>query len=131
MNVSWLRPRHDGYMAFQAEGALIVNEALTNKTTVPNAVEALNRSFAASFERAVDGMIDNLDTELVLFEKRLIENPQIAEVRYREGYGGGGSMGWLLVMLLIGIVIGRLSWRYSKHGTIRDEQPSRGNGIFL
>ena len=34
-------------------------------------------------------------------------------------------MFWLFVMLVIGIVVGRLSWRYSKHGTIRDQTDRR------
>ncbi|MCY6381952.1 extracellular solute-binding protein [Hoeflea prorocentri] len=50
---AWLRPRHDGYMAFQAEGAEIVNEALTGKRPVPQAVKSLNRSFAESFKGVV------------------------------------------------------------------------------
>ena len=49
---AWLRPRHDGYMAFQAEGAEIVNEALKDKMPVSDVVRALNGSFAASFGEA-------------------------------------------------------------------------------
>ena len=46
---AWLRPRHDGYMTFQAEGSEIVNEVLTNRLSVSKATDALNSSFAASF----------------------------------------------------------------------------------
>ncbi|WP_422041257.1 extracellular solute-binding protein [Roseibium sp.] len=46
---AWLRPRHDGYMAFQQEGSEIVNAALTGETGVDEAIAALDAAFAASF----------------------------------------------------------------------------------
>lgn len=46
---AWLRPRHDGYMAFQQEGSEIVNAALTGETGVDAAIKALDAAFAASF----------------------------------------------------------------------------------
>lgn len=46
---AWLRPRHDGYMAFQQEGSEIVNAALTGETAIDEAIKALDATFAASF----------------------------------------------------------------------------------
>lgn len=46
---AWLRPRHDGYMAFQDEGAHILNETLLHKCSPSAAMRALNDRFAASF----------------------------------------------------------------------------------
>lgn len=46
---AWLRPRHDGYMAFQQEGSEIVNAALTCETAIDEAIKALDAAFAASF----------------------------------------------------------------------------------
>ncbi|WP_421980273.1 extracellular solute-binding protein [Roseibium sp.] len=46
---AWLRPRHDGYMAFQQEGSEIVNAALTGETGIDVAIAALDAAFAASF----------------------------------------------------------------------------------
>ena len=46
---AWLRPRHDGYMAFQQVGSEMVNAALTGKTAIDDAITALDAAFAASF----------------------------------------------------------------------------------
>nr|WP_319384667.1 carbohydrate ABC transporter substrate-binding protein [uncultured Roseibium sp.] len=46
---AWLRPRHDGYMAFQQQGSEIVNAALTGETAIDEAIAALDAAFAASF----------------------------------------------------------------------------------
>jgi multiple sugar transport system substrate-binding protein len=47
---AWLRPRHQGYMAFQQTGSEIVNAALKGEMALPSAISALNREFAASFD---------------------------------------------------------------------------------
>jgi len=51
---AWLRPRHDGYMAFQAEGSDIVNAALTSEVGIDTAIQHLNSAFAASFDQEND-----------------------------------------------------------------------------
>lgn len=48
---AWLRPRHDGYMAFQEEGSHIVLDALTVKTGPEAALDALDQRFNASFSK--------------------------------------------------------------------------------
>ncbi|WP_299471942.1 ABC transporter substrate-binding protein [uncultured Roseibium sp.] len=46
---AWLRPRHDGYMAFQQTASEIVNAALTEEMGIQEAISELNDAFAASF----------------------------------------------------------------------------------
>ncbi|MEP3048223.1 MAG: extracellular solute-binding protein [Roseibium sp.] len=46
---AWLRPRHDGYMAFQQTASEIVNATLTEKTGLDSGIAALDAAFAASF----------------------------------------------------------------------------------
>lgn len=60
---------------------------------------------AESFSRAVDIMTDNLAFELVRFEERVAEEPMLAEVQWKEGYGGMGSFDGLLLVLLILLAI--------------------------
>lgn len=46
---AWMRPRHDGYMAFQENAALLLVEALRGNADAVKVVAELNRQFAASF----------------------------------------------------------------------------------
>jgi multiple sugar transport system substrate-binding protein len=49
---AWVRPRHDGYMPFQHEAALLINAALTEGLPPARFVAELNERFARSFKRA-------------------------------------------------------------------------------
>jgi len=46
---AWVRPRHDGYMAFQQRGSDRLNEGLKGKQSAAVIVADLNRLFAESF----------------------------------------------------------------------------------
>jgi multiple sugar transport system substrate-binding protein len=46
---AWLRPRHDGYMAFQEAGSHILLDALQGKTSHAAALNALDAAFQESF----------------------------------------------------------------------------------
>lgn len=46
---AWVRPRHDGYMAFQDNAATVLIEALRGNADAAKIVDELNRLFAASF----------------------------------------------------------------------------------
>ncbi|MBZ7925997.1 carbohydrate ABC transporter substrate-binding protein [Ensifer adhaerens] len=46
---AWVRPRHDGYMAFQQAASDRINDGLTYRDAAPRVVDDLNRLFAASF----------------------------------------------------------------------------------
>ena len=47
---AWLRPRHDGYMAFQEDASHILLDALTGKTNPKSALLALETRFDESFD---------------------------------------------------------------------------------
>ncbi|WP_460275684.1 extracellular solute-binding protein [Celeribacter sp. ULVN23_4] len=48
---AWLRPRHDGYMAFQEDGSHILQDALTGRATHAAALAALQTRFDESFSK--------------------------------------------------------------------------------
>lgn len=48
---AWLRPRHNGYMAFQQTASEIINSALTEDGGIDPAIAALNDAFASSFDK--------------------------------------------------------------------------------
>lgn len=45
LDLAWLRPRHDGYMAFQARGSARLEEALRSGEPAGSALAALNRLY--------------------------------------------------------------------------------------
>lgn len=49
---AWVRPRHDGYMAFQQAASDRINDGLLRKEAARKVVDDLNRLFAASFVAA-------------------------------------------------------------------------------
>jgi len=65
----------------------------------------LRKLRSAGFVAATDDMIGNLDTELETFRAD-IESGQRAQVAWRPGSGGGGSVSWQLVVLLVLIIVG-------------------------
>lgn len=52
------------------------------------------------FDRAVTGMIGNLDAELTAFREKLRKDKSVAKVSYRPGYSGGGAFDGLALLLL-------------------------------
>lgn len=51
LDAVWLRPRHDGYVGFQAEGAALVAACLNGEASCRVTAERLNDAFARSFSR--------------------------------------------------------------------------------
>ncbi|MCF3638808.1 extracellular solute-binding protein [Rhizobium sp. TRM95111] len=49
LETAWLRPRHDGYMAFQQAGSERINEGLVRREAGVTVVDDLNRLFRRSF----------------------------------------------------------------------------------
>ncbi len=49
---AWVRPRHNGYMAFQQSASDYLNNCLSNRRPVKEFVDGLNSLFAASFPKA-------------------------------------------------------------------------------
>lgn len=52
LETAWVRPRHDGYMAFQQAASDRINDGLLRKETARKVVDDLNRLFAESFTAA-------------------------------------------------------------------------------
>eukprot|EP01035_Chromulina_nebulosa_P051261 gene51261-69775_t len=50
LEAAWVRPRHDGYMAFQQAASERINEGLTGAEPTAAVVVALNRLFRESFQ---------------------------------------------------------------------------------
>jgi len=46
---AWVRPRHDGYMAFQQAASELVNDCLKNRRSPAQLAAGLNSLFAESF----------------------------------------------------------------------------------
>ena len=63
--------------------------------------DIVRRKSAESFAFAVDDMTTNLADELLRFEEDVKNNPARAQVAWREGYGGGGAMGFAGLLLLL------------------------------
>ena len=78
-----------GRLMFRAPGT----DTLQARSTAIEASESVRKSRVASFSLAVDDMTANLLTELDTFEMRLKEELRIADVRWKDGRGGGGSAG--------------------------------------
>lgn len=73
----------------------------TERATAIEAGTVSREHSEVSFATAVDQMTGNLGSELVRFEERVAENPQLAEVSWKEGHGGTGSFEGLFLMLLV------------------------------
>ena len=86
-------------LLFRAPGA----DKLERRTTAVDSIEATRKGRVAGFATAVDKMTVNLQNELDTFETRLKENPQVAQVRWREGSGGGSFAP--PVLLLLGLLL--------------------------
>lgn len=88
-------------LLFRAPGV----KKAADRSTAIESTEAARRQSQASFAAAVTTMTENLGAELVRFEERVAENPQLAEVTWKEGYGGGGALDGLLLLLLFLVAI--------------------------
>ncbi len=83
-----------------------------------NLAEELRADSLEGFRLATADMIANLKTELQAFKTRLKEQPELAEVRHREGYAGGaGGVGWTLLCLLLTAVSRRPRGRAGRRNT--------------
>ena len=76
--------------------------------TLMDTGKELRKLRSAGFVAATDDMIVNLDTELDGF-REAVKAGERAQVEWREGSGGGGSLTWPLLMCLAGAAILRRS----------------------
>jgi rhombotail lipoprotein len=91
-------------LLFRAPGA----DKSSKRSTAVQSRETVRKSSEASFVVAMRTMTDNLALELDRFQERAMEDAQVADVEWKQGFGGGGALGlWFaLTLLLAGAVPG-------------------------
>lgn len=90
-------------LLFRAPGI----DKVASKSTAIESTDIVRRQNQASFHSAMTVMTNNLGEELVRFKERVAENPQLAEVSWKDGRGGGGSIdGWVLLLLVVLAIVG-------------------------
>jgi len=82
-------------LLFRAPGTSRVR----GRSTPVNLSEELRTDSVEGFRRATTDMIANLDRELDRFRTRVKEHPEEATIVEGKGYSGGGSAGWLGLLL--------------------------------
>jgi rhombotail lipoprotein len=98
-------------LLFRAPGL----DKTSDRSTLVEAGEVVRKSREASFGAAMQLMSENLAVELDGFRERVKEDPQVAQVEWKPGYGGGGAAAWLLLALLT-VVWGRQVAGGRRHG---------------
>jgi len=84
-------------LLFRAPGA----DTLSDRSTLIEAGEVVRKARDTSFAAAMDQMTGNLSVELDRFQERVKEDPMVARTEWKPGSGGGGSVGWLTIALLV------------------------------
>ena len=93
-----------GRLLFRAPGV----DRMSQRSTLIEAGEAVRKTREASFAAAMEQMTVNLDAELGRFTERVKQDPQVAQVEWKPGSGGGG-LGILTLLLLCVAVPRRLA----------------------
>ena len=84
-------------LLFRAPGT----HAMSDRSTLVEAGEVVRKAKDESFGAAMDQMTGNLAAELDRFRERVQEDPTVADVKWKPGSGGGGSVSWLTIALLV------------------------------
>jgi rhombotail lipoprotein len=91
-----------------ATGRLIVRSpgrsSLKADSTLVAVKGSLRELASEGYTQAMRDMVANLDRELVALQERLKHDPRGMDVAYREGYGGAGALGPLLLSSLLAAV---------------------------
>ncbi len=84
-------------LLFRAPGM----DRTSDRSTLVESGEVVRKTRDASFAAAMGTMTDALAMELDRFRTRVKDDPKVAAVEWKPGYGGGGAAGpWLLLALL-------------------------------
>jgi rhombotail lipoprotein len=83
-------------LLFRAPGA----DTTADRSTLVEAGEAVRKARDASFAAAMEQMTANLAVELDQFQERVKQDPSVAQTEWKPGYGGGGWLGMLDLLLL-------------------------------
>jgi rhombotail lipoprotein len=86
-------------LLFRAPG---INK-IEGTSTLVNSTEKMRKSREESFSLAMSDMTNNLSRELEVFKERIKTDKSVA-VTHRDGYGGGGSFGFVSILLMLGFV---------------------------
>jgi len=71
------------------------------KSALINSSEKLRTARQGSFDSAIENLSANLESELSSFKERIKKDKSV-EISYRPGFsGGGGSMGWLALIVFM------------------------------
>ncbi len=97
-------------LLFRAPGS----DESSDRSTLVESGEVVRKTRDASFSAAMGVMTQNLAIELDRFREQVREDPQVAAVEWKPGYGGGGAVGlwFVLGLFLVGA-------RQGKHQRLR------------
>jgi rhombotail lipoprotein len=82
-------------LLFRAPGV----HTMSDRSTLVEAGEVVRKARDESFAVAMEQMTGNLTIELDRFQERAKEDPSVAQTGWRPG-SGGGSIGWLTLVML-------------------------------
>lgn len=85
---------------------------MSDRSTLIESGEVVRKARDTSFGAAMETMTQNLALELDRFRERVKEDPGVADVKWKPGFGGG-SFGWLTLGLL-GLNVVRRGCRRSR-----------------
>ena len=85
-----------GNLLFRAPGT----DKRQSQTTAVQSTARMRDDRSAGFGAAMNDMTKNLSAELDRFEDRLENEPQLADVQWQEGSGGGSGLGFVGLLLL-------------------------------
>ncbi len=88
-------------MLFRAPGT----SNIKGRATPINLSEELRVDSIRGFEEATGHMISNLDVQLANFREKIKRNPEQIKIVHREGYSGGGAIGWMEAVLMLLVVV--------------------------
>ncbi|MFC3153222.1 rhombotarget lipoprotein [Litoribrevibacter euphylliae] len=93
-------------MLFRAPGTSVVK----GNSTPVNLTEELRKDSAEGYQSAADEMVVNLGHQLARFQQKVKDKPELVQIKYREGYGGG-TVGYLEIFLFIFLALYGLAYR--------------------
>lgn len=87
-------------LLFRAPG---INK-IEGTSTLINSPEQIRKSREESFSLAMSDMTENLSSELEVFKERIKKDKSVT-VTHSDGYGGGGSVGLISILLILSLVL--------------------------
>ena len=104
-------------LLFRAPGL----DKMSDRSTLVEAGEVVRKAREASFVAAMQLMTENLAIELDDFRQRVKKDPQVAQVEWKLGSGGGSIGLWFLLGLLVTVVAQRFQEYQVRGGEAVDQ----------